>query len=266
MLKKLLCVLIISAISILLCSCSANTDDKDDTSGSSSQTTSSISSDTAPENSDSSTSESSETSQPEKAPTLLFMGHASIRIVTPEDKVIYIDPFQGDGYDLTADLILVTHGHGDHSAMDKIEKRSDDCVTITHKEALVDGEHKTFELGYVTVEAVEAGNNKNHDINECVGYVLTFSNGKSVYISGDTSTTEQMSKLAEKEIDYAFFCCDGNFNMDVEEALRCAEMVGAKHNIPYHYDSGKLSDSDIAEQFNADNRLIITPGEELLVE
>jgi hypothetical protein len=34
---------------------------------------------------------------------------------------------------------------------------------------------------------------------------LTFSDGKSVYVSGDTSTTEQMPLLAEKNIDYASF-------------------------------------------------------------
>ena len=40
-------------------------------------------------------------------PVLLYMGQASIRIVTPENKVIYIDPYAGDAYDLPADLILV---------------------------------------------------------------------------------------------------------------------------------------------------------------
>ncbi|MBP5729041.1 MAG: MBL fold metallo-hydrolase, partial [Clostridia bacterium] len=44
---------------------------------------------------------------------LLFQGHGSLRIVTGEGKVIYIDPYSGQGYDLPADLILVTHGHQD---------------------------------------------------------------------------------------------------------------------------------------------------------
>ena len=91
--------------------------------------------------------------------------------------MIYIDPFAGEAYDLPADLILVTHDHYDHNALDLIEDRNEDCAVITQKEALSDG---TFDLGYVTVEAVEAGNNKNHSTSECVGYVLTFSNGKKV--------------------------------------------------------------------------------------
>ena len=40
---------------------------------------------------------------------LLFQGHASCRITTHSGTVIYIDPFAGEGYDLPADLVLITH-------------------------------------------------------------------------------------------------------------------------------------------------------------
>ena len=203
------------------------------------------------------------------APTLLYMGQASLRIVTSEGKVIYIDPYAGDAYDQPSDLILVTHGHFDHCAVDKVQNRNDDCVVITHREAVVDGIHQTFDLGYVTVEAVEAGFNPWHDVNECAGYVLTFSNGRSVYVTGDTSTTEQMVRMADMHIDYAFWCTDGVFNMGNEEAARCAELVHAKHNIPYHNDtsnSGMMFDPNAAEAFDVPNRLILLPGEELSIE
>ena len=199
-----------------------------------------------------------------KTARLLYMGHASLRIVTAEEKVIYIDPYAGNGYELAADLILVTHAHYDHNDVEKVENRNPDCRIITWEEALEDGKHQTFDLGFVTVEAVEAGNNKNHDIKECVGYVLTLSDGVTVYISGDTSRTEQMAQLDDKELDYAFFCCDGVFNMGLEEAAECAELVGAQHTIPYHIvppDEG-LFDKEKAEQFQVDNRLILAPGEE----
>ena len=200
------------------------------------------------------------------APTLLYMGQASIRIVTRQGKVIYIDPYAGDAYDLPADLILVTHNHYDHSDIDKVTNRSSNCEIITHNEAVVNGEHKTFELGYVIVEAVEAGFNDWHDVNECAGYVLTFENGSSVYVTGDTSKTDQMSEMSSMNIDYAFYCCNSEFNMGLDEAAECAGLVGAKHNIPYHNTtdtSGNHFDREKAQRFDAPNRLIIEPGEEI---
>ena len=199
---------------------------------------------------------------------LLYQGQASMRVVTDEGKVIYIDPYVGEGYDLPADLILVTHAHYDHNGVDRIESRNPDCQVITWKEAIQDGEHQVFDLGYVTVEAVEAGYNRWHDVSECVGYVLTFSNGRSIYVTGDTSTTEQMPDMAEMEIDYAFFCCDGVFNMGLEEAAEAARLVGAKHSIPYHVTARNdiFFDRTLAEQFDVENRLILDIGETLLVE
>ncbi len=204
----------------------------------------------------------------ETAPTatLLYQGHASLRITTVEGKVIYVDPYAGDGYDVPADLILVTHMHSDHDQVKLIKHKNDDCQTITNKEALVDGEYMTFDLDYVTVEAVQAGNNKNHDIKVCVGYILTLSDGKTIYISGDTSRTDQMATLAERNLDYAFFCCDGKYNMDAEEAAACADLVGAKHSIPYHTQVGKLFSQKIADKFNPENKLVVQPGEEISIE
>ncbi len=205
----------------------------------------------------------------DKASTVLYQGHASMRITTYDGKVIYIDPFMGTGYDKAADLILITHSHYDHTATDLIESKNDGCQTITWKEALKDGEHQSFDFGFVKVEAVEAGYNKNHNVKECVGYILTFENGITLYVSGDTSTTQQMSELAERELDYAFFCCDGVYNMDINEASECAYLVNAKHNIPYHMIPANNSngfDQGVAESFDAPGKIIVAPGEELVLE
>ncbi len=200
------------------------------------------------------------------ANTLLYQGHASARIVTSEGKVIYIDPYEGSGYDLPADLILVTHDHYDHSGIDKISGINPDCYIITWKEALVGEKYQSFDLGYVEVEAVEAGYNPNHNVSSCVGYILTFSNGVSVYFTGDTSTTPQMSELASRNLDYAFICCDGVYNMGLEEAAECARVINAKHNIPYHMAPGVDFDMDKAEAFDAPNKLIVKAGEEIVLE
>ncbi len=198
--------------------------------------------------------------------TLLYQGHGSLRIVTGEGKVIYIDPYAGEGYDLPADLILITHGHQDHTAVNLIKNRNEDCQIITWKEALVKGEYKTFDLGYATVEAVQAGNNKNHSIKECVGWLITFPDGITLYATGDTSTTDQMKELAGRNIDYAFFVCDGIYNMDMKEAIACANLVKAKHSIPYHMAPGKLFDQKKAEQFDVPGRLIVPAGEEITLK
>ena len=197
---------------------------------------------------------------------LLYQGHGSFRIVTAEGKVIYVDPYAGDGYDLPADLILITHGHQDHTAVKLIRKQNEGCRTITWKEGLVKGEYKTFDLGFATVEAVQAGNNRNHDINSCVGWVITLSGGVSVYATGDTSTTDQMAELAERHLHYALFVCDGVYNMDMEEAIACAKLVGAQHSIPYHMVPGSAFDEKRAERFDVPGRLIVPAGEEIELE
>ncbi len=203
------------------------------------------------------------------APTLLYQGHASTRIVTGDGKVIYVDPFMGDGYDMAADLILITHGHYDHTKTELISEKNTDCQTITWKEALVDGQHQTFDLGYVKVEAVEAGYNANHSEKECVGYILTFSNGVQLYLTGDTSTTPQMSTLADREIDYTFICCDGVYNMDTTEASECARTINSKHTIPYHMVPSSNPagfDMNVAKKLDVSGRIILEPGDELTLE
>ena len=196
---------------------------------------------------------------------LLYLGHASLRIITPEGKVIYIDPYAPGDYSEPADLVLITHDHYDHTALDLIENKADDYTLLTNADALKEGEHQTFELGYVTVRATQAGNNPNHSIESCVGYVLTLSNGIRIYISGDTSMVPEMADLLSEAIDYAFFCCDGVYNMNADEAGECADLVGAKHNIPYHVipPEGTYFSRERAEAFSAENRMILEPGEEI---
>ena len=199
--------------------------------------------------------------------TLYYQAHASLRITTGEGKVIYIDPSEGDGYAVPADLILVTHGHSDHNRVTLVKNRNDDCQIFTQKEMLVKGEYQTVELGYVTVQAVQAGNNANHSLKSCVGYVLTFSDGVRVYVSGDTSRTDQMAELAAPQLDYAFFCCDGVYNMGIAEAAECAKLVAAKHTIPYHFGSGaSMPDQATIDALGVEGLLLLTPGEELVLE
>ena len=199
---------------------------------------------------------------------ILYQGHGSLRITAQGGMVIYIDPFMGQGYDVPADLILVTHDHFDHNKVKK-PARKDGCTVWTYADFIDGGRYLTKALGDVTVRAVEAYN-KNHPKGECVGFVLTLG-GKKVYVAGDTSRTEMMPSLADQNLDCAFLPIDGKYNMGPEEAAECAELIRAKRVVPYHMVpmtplGGKGFDRKRAEAFRAENRVILPAGETLTLD
>lgn len=197
---------------------------------------------------------------------LYYIGHASLRITTSESKVIYVDPYAGSDsdYSAPADLILVTHDHFDHNEISKVKNRADDIKIITEKEALINGEHQSFDLGFVKVEAVAAGYNKFHDETKCVGYILTLTSGITIYIPGDTTITPEMDSFKARNLDYAFFPMDGTYTMTPELAVEAAEKVHAKHNIPYHTDpNSDALNHTIVDRFTAENKLVLEKGAEI---
>lgn len=199
--------------------------------------------------------------------TLFYQGHGSFRLETAQGKVIYVDPFAGEGYDKPADLILVTHDHYDHNCIDK-PARAPGCALITWKEALEGGHYGQFTLGDIQVQAVPAGN-KNHDPSCCVGFVITL-DGVTVYASGDTSLIPAMEEiLAPMKLDYAILPIDGVYNMDASEASHCAAVIGARHSIPVHTcpsDNGLLYDPENAARFQCDGRILVSPGETISLQ
>lgn len=191
--------------------------------------------------------------------TILYQGHGSFRLTLQSGAVFYIDPFAGEGYDLPADVILVTHQHHDHNCID-LPARKETCVVWQNADALQDGVYRTVTLAGAKVEAVEAYN-RNHDRASCVGYLIE-ADGLLLYFAGDTSATEQMASFAARKIDYAFLPGDGKFNMDLPEAIACAELIQAKHTVPVHIAPGKLFDEERAKQFVTPSALFLRPGEE----
>jgi L-ascorbate metabolism protein UlaG (beta-lactamase superfamily) len=194
-------------------------------------------------------------------PKLLYQGHGSFRLTSSDGIVVFIDPFIGTGYDLPADLVLVSHQHDDHNQLNLITQNPG-CVVITEVDALDDGKHNTFSVKGIGIEAVEAGYNTGHSPDDSVGYILAI-DGLTLYFSGDTSKTPQMAEFAARKIDYAFLCADGFYNMNLDEAAECAELIGARHNVPVHLKPGELFDRGMAEQFKGPNRLIIEAGDEV---
>lgn len=200
---------------------------------------------------------------------LLYQGHGSFRIETNNNKIIYVDPFVETGCEKTADLILITHEHFDHTNI-SILKKSDNCMIIKYSDALIEGEYKAFFKDDIKISAVQAYN-KNHDINFCVGYVIEFDRIK-IYASGDTSKTQDMSKkLPKMQLTYALLCCDGVYNMDIEEASECAQLINAKYTIPIHTapvsskTDAKNPPYDLikAQNLSCNSKIILKPGEEI---
>ena len=189
---------------------------------------------------------------------LLYQGHASFRLTAKNGAVLYIDPYAKEGYDLPADIILVTHGHWDHNIVELVTQKKK-CVVIANDEAQKGGKYNTFNIKGIKIEAVEAYMG-NHDRRIGVGYVITI-DGIKLYHTGDSTLTDQMKTLPEKKLDYALIYCGGV----PETASGWAEIIGAKHNIPMHHSSqrGVWFDKNIADRFTAPGRLIVEPGEEI---
>jgi L-ascorbate metabolism protein UlaG (beta-lactamase superfamily) len=194
------------------------------------------------------------------ATKLLYQGHGSYRITAVDGRVIYIDPYAGEGYDKPADILLVSHQHGDHNQTSLVTQKPG-CKVITNAEALSGGKHNTFDVSGIVIEAVEASN-VNHNPAECVGFILTV-DGIKIYIAADTSKTKSMESFAVRKLDYALLPIDGYYNMDAKEAAECARLIGARVNVPVHMKPGELFDMERAEAFDAPGRRIVAAGEEI---
>ena len=191
---------------------------------------------------------------------LLYQGHGSYRITASDGRVVYIDPYVGDGYDKPADILLVSHQHDDHNNV-RLVTQKPGCTVITNVEALAGGKHNAFDVGGIAIEAVEACN-VNHDPKQCVGFIITV-DGIKLYFAADTSKTKSMESFAGRKLDYAFLPIDGFYNMDAGEASECARLIGARVNIPVHMKPGELFDRERAETFDAPGRRIVAAGEEI---
>ena len=189
---------------------------------------------------------------------LHYQGHGSYRLTANDGTVIYVDPYAGSGYEIPADLILISHEHYDHTAADKCAKK-ENCDIYRATDMLKNNEYQTIAKNGITVTAVPAYN-KNHPVESCVGFIIFIDNLK-IYAAGDTSKTDFMYEMANMKLDFAILPCDGIFNMNTVEASECAKIIGAAHSIPVHTKPGALFDLKTAEKFTADGKILITPGE-----
>ena len=189
---------------------------------------------------------------------LLYQGHGSYRIVSNEGVVIYVDPYAGEGYDMPADIVIVTHEHSDHNQVDLVTLK-DDGVILRHGVLFVDGEYPIKKIKKVMIEGTPA-ENKNHTREECVGFIMTV-DGITLYGAGDTNYYPEMESF--NDLDYALLPVDGIYNMSAQEASRCAHVIDSRYFIPIHTSPTQLYDEDIAKSFKSPHALYMKPGERL---
>ena len=175
---------------------------------------------------------------------ITFIGHGTLMFEF-NNLVIHLDPV-GRYADYSkmpkADIILVTHQHGDHLDPDAVAKIKNDDTKIFCNEAslsslpgaavLKNGDETTADG--IKINAVPAYNiNKNfHPKGVGNGYVLTFGN-KKVYIAGDTENIPEMKNL--KNIDIAFLPMNLPYTMTPEMVADAVKMFNPKILYPYHF-------------------------------
>ena len=172
---------------------------------------------------------------------------------------IQVDPVSGLGRPTDyqaefpkADIIMVTHEHGDHydpQAIAALTAEKTQLLTnarcagmLGYGTPLSNGE--TAEpAGGISVEAVPAynttpGREKFHPKGRDNGYILTI-DGLRIYIAGDTEDIPEMSGI--KDIDIAFLPVNQPYTMTPEQCVCAAKVIGPKVLIPYHYSDTDLS-------------------------
>jgi len=199
---------------------------------------------------------------------ITFIGHGTL-LFAFGDTIVHVDPVSREA-DYTkmpkADLILVTHEHGDHldpAAIAAIRQEGT-TVILTGKCApavpggivMKNGDVRTVEG--LKIEAVPAYNIVHkrptgepfHPRGEGNGYVITFG-GTRVYVAGDTENVPEMKQL--KDIAVAFLPMNLPYTMTPEMAADAARAIRPRILYPYHY--GETDTSELVRLLEGDKSI-----------
>ncbi|NQU86441.1 MAG: MBL fold metallo-hydrolase [Mariniphaga sp.] len=185
---------------------------------------------------------------------ITFIEHGTL-MMEFDGKVIHINPV-GRYADYStlpkADLILVTHEHGDHLDLNAIEliSKSTTNVVLTKTctsqyesgKVMANGESATIQG--LKIEAVPAYNIEKafHPKGVGNGYVITCGD-KKVYIAGDTENVPEMAEL--KNIEIAFLPMNLPYTMTPEMVAESAKAFKPKILYPYHF--GNTNTDELVE-------------------
>ena len=201
-----------------------------------------------------------------------FLGHPCFQLTEGDTRVL-IDPFltgnpkapvAADDVDPTH--IFLTHGHADHYGdIEGIAKRTNAqvvaIVEIANELAGAGVENVTdpnmggtvvFDDVWVRlVPAWHTSTTPKGTANVPSGLVVGLG-GKVVYHLGDTALFSDLRLVGERDpVDVALMCIGGHYTMDRHDAVKAAELVGARTVIPCHYNTFPPIETD-AEAFKAD--------------
>ena len=214
-----------------------------------------------------------------------FLGHACFELSEGDTRVL-IDPFLTgnpkaavDASDVDPTHIFLTHGHPDHwgDVIDIGRRTGAQCVAIVElANELTDNEVENvsdpnlggtveFDGGWVRlVPAWHTSTTPSGTVNTPAGLVINLG-GKTIYHLGDTALFSDLALVGQRDsIDVALMCIGGHYTMDRHDAVKAAELVGARQVIPCHYDTFPPIETD-AEAFKAEvgesEVVILQPGE-----
>jgi L-ascorbate metabolism protein UlaG (beta-lactamase superfamily) len=181
---------------------------------------------------------------------ITFIGHGTLMFEWA-GKVVHVDPigrYANYAKLPKADVILITHEHGDHLDKQAIEQVTGRGTTLALTAAskgelgygvvMKNGDVKEFDG--LRVEAVPAYNivhtrgpgQPYHAKGDGNGYVIAFGD-RRVYVAGDTESIPEMAELSG--IDVAFLPMNLPYTMTPEMVVKAVRMLKPKIVYPYHF-------------------------------
>lgn len=219
---------------------------------------------------------------------LTYYGHAAWGLETGGYRLL-IDPFFNHNpaspvkaEDITADYLLITHGHSDHIGDTEIIAKNCDPLVITvseiagwlnkrgiraHGQHIGGGFHHPF--GYLKLTLALHGSilpDGSYGGNPA-GFLLTTLGGKKFYFAGDTGLFGDMRLIGQEGVDVAILPIGDNYTMGPDDALRAVKLLTPKHVIPMHYNTWDLIAQDVqawtarVEAETHSDTHILQPGE-----
>ena len=194
-----------------------------------------------------------------------WVGHGTWKARSARGKEVLIDPWVMNNPAAPAnlkkvercDLMLVSHGHGDHigDAVEIAKATKPKIVTIVELGAwlsskgvaqdtiIAANKGGTIDVDGIKVTLVHAEHScgiqdGDHIVygGEPVGFVVEFENGYTVYFACDTDVFGDMALIAElHKLDAAVLPIGGFYTMDPQRAAKAVSLLGVRTVVPMHF-------------------------------